>query len=178
MQRLFVRGAFRQRPLPGLAPQVTLGDQETEVLGREERVALGHVGEKAHQRRGRRLGRQHVRRQPVDVLLGQTRQHDPVLRHADQRLERRDHLLAAVRPDHDHRVALGQRAAEQGQERQRQLVGPLEIVDDQDQRTFLEEPTDDAHQAIEEPFARGRTRQVGLDAGGADRHESGASAAS
>jgi len=159
----------RQRALGGKAVAETpLRGQQRHELVDEERVAFAGAVHGRHQARrdalaiargGRgadlpRAGRRH----PPDVLAAQPLQRH-AHRHPGQATQRRGQLRACVRlriavgGDHEDR-RVGQRAADEPEREQRGGVGPVQVVEDDDQRLASRDRGEQRGERVEQTKAR------------------------
>jgi hypothetical protein len=124
-----------------------LGQVEADLLG-EERVALALGVDAAHQGRRRLLPGQ-AGHQRGDALLGQRPQGDPghqalaheLVEDAGQRRRRLD-LVVPEGADDQHRH-VGQVRGEILQQQQGRLVGPVQVLEDEQERAVLGGPPDE-----------------------------------
>jgi hypothetical protein len=156
-----------------------LGQVEVDLLG-EERVALALGVDAAHQGRRRPLPGQ-PGHQRGDVLLGQRPQRDPVgqpLAHelvedSGQRRARRD-LVVAEAADEHHRH-LGHVQGQVLEQQQGRLVGPVQVLEDEEEGPLLGGPADELAHAEPQvaPGLLGREVEGGRDLGDDQPHGGG-----
>ena len=158
-------GTLGERELPDagvVAVEHALVDGDPEVLGDEEGVALGPRDEEREERRWRRGHREHVAHHPLHRAGLEPSEIDARgPRRAEQGAELGAGLLGAVHAQEEH-ARLGEVGLVEGVEKaERALVGPLEVVEDQQHRLDLGEGRERAREALVEAGARGVRREHG-----------------
>ena len=158
------------------------GHRRTGVVGQsrrqlldEQRVAVGALDDAGHDL-GRR-GRVEQRAQQVGDVAGTEAVELEMAcappgqlgRELAQRVPGRD-VLAAVGADRAHRERAGV-AGDEGDQVERRAVGPVQVLEDQDDRTRHHEPLDDREEQLEQAGLPGRSgRPEDHAARGAGRH--------
>jgi hypothetical protein len=148
-------GRQRRRARPGVAEPALAGEQ-ADHLGHEERVAVGLPVHGGRQPR-RRLDAADQGDEAGDVALVQTAQQHPAVAPAagqvgEGRQQRMPavHLGMPVGAEHQRAGAL-EVLAHEPQRRQRGRVGPVEVVEDQQQRPLGGGRPEEAGEAVEQP---------------------------
>ena len=147
------------RPLHPVAAEEALVDEVADDLLDEEGVPLGLAADRAGERLRHLLAAEcHEHR--LDVVLGQTPQENALdgaflperRQHRGQRMPGR-HFDVAVRGDHQQ-ARRGQLAGEEAEQEQRRRVGPVEVVEDEDERPRPSGAREERREGIKQPKAR------------------------
>src|SRR5204863_3602850 len=148
-------------PLAGASRDQLLRDRRAQVFGDEKRIALGLRDEKM-QKAPRHVGRgEHGPHDLRDVAVIESIQQQ--LRHVIAREERAQigpRFVGAIRAENHERESFEEFAAEGGEEAERDLVGPLQIVDEQQQLALARERRERFREIAEETATHSRGRNA------------------
>ena len=144
---------------PVLADDGAFGDGGAQVLGDEEGVALAALVHERDERRRHLAQREHARDHPRHPLGVEAAQPDRLrARRADEIGELAARLLRPIEAEHDHAAPGEVVAVQLAQEREGELVGPLHVVEHQEERRLGREREDPRAERAEQPPA-GRVRR-------------------
>ncbi len=127
-----------ERPRALLPPEDALLREESQVLASEKRIAVRAAHEETNECLGRVRHREHVARHGTDGPVREATEGEPLdIRAPHERSKRRVRLPGAAKADEQEwlvgKVPLGQRL----EETQRELVAPMQVIQNQQDRPVL-----------------------------------------